>query len=68
MITRQAMRMFRDYPDVLTVKQVCEMLNIGRNNAYELVRSGAIKSVTIGRQIRIPKDNVIHFIEKDNVD
>jgi len=57
--------MFRDYPDILTVKQVCEMLNIGRNNTYELVRSGAIKSVTIGRQIRIPKENVIRFVTKD---
>ena len=62
------MLMFKDYPDILTVKQVCEMLNIGRNNAYELVRCGEIKSVTIGRQIRIPKDNVIRFIEKDKDD
>ena len=60
--------MFNDYPDILTVKQVGEMLNIGRNNAYELVRSGSIKSIIIGRQIRIPKDNVIHFIEKDKSD
>ena len=60
--------MFNEYPDVLTVKQVSEMLNIGRNNAYELVRSGMIKSVTIGRQIRLPKDNVINFITKDKGD
>ena len=60
--------MFNNYPDVVTVKQVCEMLNIGRNNAYELVRCGAIKNVTIGRQIRIPKENLINFIEKDKDD
>ena len=60
--------MFNSYPDILTVKQVGEMLNIGRNNAYELVRSGEIKSVTIGRQIRIPKDNVIAYFEKDEDD
>ena len=60
--------MFRNYPDILTVKQVCEMLNIGRNNAYELVRSGAIKSVTIGRRIRIPKENIIRFVESDKFD
>ena len=60
--------MFNTYPDILTVKQVGEMLNIGRNNAYELIHSGKIKSVIIGRQIRIPKDNVISFIEKDKHD
>ena len=60
--------MFNDYPDILTVKQVSEMLNIGRNNAYELVRSGMIKGVTIGRQIRVPKDHVISFINKDKHD
>ena len=57
--------MFNNYPDILTVKQVCEMLSIGRNNAYELVRSGKIKSVIIGRQIRVPKDSLIAFIQKD---
>ena len=60
--------MFNNYPDVLTVKQVCEMLNIGKNNAYELIRSGAIKSIVIGRQIRVPKENVITFINKDKDD
>jgi len=41
------MAVFNNYPDILTVKQVGEMLRIGRNNAYELVRSGKIKSLII---------------------
>ena len=57
--------MFNAYPDAVTVKQICEMLNIGRNNAYELVRTGEIKSIAIGRQIRIPKENVISFIREE---
>jgi len=57
--------LFESYPDILTVRQVAEMLNIGRNNAYELVRSGQIRSVTIGRQIRVPKDSVIAFVHQD---
>ena len=62
------MLMFSNYPDILTVKQVCEMLKIGRNNAYALIRSNQIKSITIGRQIRIPKDNIVDFIQKDKTD
>jgi len=55
---------FGNYPDVLTVKQIAELLRIGRNSAYELVRSGEIESVTIGRQIRVLKANVISFVSK----
>ena len=56
--------MFANAPDVLTVRQVAELLNIGRNTAYELVRSGGIKSVTVGRQIRISKESVLEFMRK----
>ena len=57
--------MFNDYPDVVTVKDLCKMLNIGRNNAYELIRCGEITSLKIGRQIRISKQSIIDFISKD---
>jgi excisionase family DNA binding protein len=57
--------MFNEYPDILNVRQLAEALKIGRNNAYELVRSGTVKSVIIGRQIRIPKDSVVDFLTKD---
>ncbi len=38
------------------------VLGIGRNTAYELVRSGQIRSVRIGRQIRVPKEAVINYL------
>ena len=56
------MTMFSNYPDILTVKQVGELLNIGRNGAYELIRTGKVHSVKIGRQIRISKDSLIEFV------
>lgn len=54
--------MFKDYPDVLNVKQLCEILHIGKNSAYELLSSGEIKSRKIGRKYLIPKICVIDFI------
>ncbi len=36
--------MFNEYSDIVTVDEVCEMLRIGRNKAYDLLRSGEIKS------------------------
>ena len=47
--------MFRDYPDVVTVEELQAMLGIGRNTAYRLIKDGEIKSIKIGKKIRIPK-------------
>ena len=57
--------MFEQYLDVVTVNELAEMLKIGRNTAYELVRAGIISSVKIGRQIRIPKQAVIAYLAKN---
>ena len=55
---------FSKYPDVVTVKDLCEMLSIGRNNAYRLLQSGSIKYVKVGKVYKIPKKFVIDFIRK----
>ena len=44
-----------DLPLFLTVEQTAAVLGIGRNTIYDMVRSGRIKSVRLGRKIRIPK-------------
>ena len=51
-----------DLPLVLRVDDLMPILDIGRNAAYELVRSGQIRSVRIGRQIRIPKDAILEYL------
>ena len=50
--------MFSQYGDVVTVEELAKMLKIGRNTAYELVRSGVIPSIRIGRQIRVSKQAI----------
>ena len=56
-----------ELPLVLRVEDLMPILDIGRNTAYELVRSGRIRSVKVGRQIRVPRDAVVEFLngEKD---
>jgi excisionase family DNA binding protein len=51
--------MFNDYNDVVTVGELAKMIKVGRNTAYELVRSGAVKSIKVGRQIRVTKQSII---------
>ena len=53
---------FKDYPDVVSVAQLMEMLHIGQVLAYKLVKSGKIKSRKIGREYKIPKANVIAYV------
>jgi excisionase family DNA binding protein len=53
---------FANYPDVVVVDDLINMLNIGRNTAYSLLKDGRIKSIRIGKRYIIPKQNVIDFL------
>ena len=55
--------MFTEYPDVVNVEQLCEML--GRpssKSVYRLLKEGAIQSYWIGKRYRIPKVSVIEYL------
>lgn len=53
-----------ELPVTLRVEDLMPLLGIGRNTAYELIRSGQIRSVRIGRQIRVPRDALVEFLRK----
>ena len=57
---------FDDLPLTLRVEELMPILGVGRNTAYELVRSGQIKSIRIGKQIRIPKESLRLFLESSS--
>ena len=57
-------RNLHDMPMTLRVEELMPILGIGRNTAYELIRSGQIRSIRIGRQIRIPRDALLEFLRK----
>lgn len=59
------MTTYHDYdslPLVLTVADICKVLDISRNTAYQMVNSGAIKAIRVSKQIRIPKDALIEYL------
>ena len=58
-------RSLDDLPLALCVEDLMPILGIGRNTAYELVRSGQIRSIRVGRKIRVPKDAVAAFLGED---
>jgi excisionase family DNA binding protein len=48
---------------LLTVKDLEVELQLGRTRTYELVRSGRIPVMRIGRAVRIPRDALRLWIE-----
>ena len=51
-----------DIPLILKVTDIMVLLGIGRNTAYELLRCGAIRSIRVGKQLRIPKEAVVEYL------
>lgn len=51
-----------DLPLALTVLEAGQVLRVGRNVAYDLVRSGQLRSVRVGRNIRIPRDALVEYL------
>ena len=56
-----AVIMFRDFPDILTVPQVAQALGIGKKAAYSLVNNHQIGAIRVGRTIKVPKFSLEEF-------
>ena len=54
-----------DLPIAMRVEDLMPVLGIGRNTAYELVRSGKLRSIRVGRQLRVPKEALQEFLMQD---
>ncbi len=54
-------------PVVLRVEDLAALLSIGRNTAYELVRSGRIRSIKVGRCYRISMEAVEEYLNPANI-
>lgn len=54
--------MLKDYPDVLTVKQVAEVLCICEKSVYRLLETRSIGFRRVGRKYLIPKQCVVEYL------
>lgn len=52
----------KDLPLVLKVEDLMSLFSIGRNSAYELVRSGELRSFRVGRSYRISRDALEEYL------
>jgi len=53
--------------DKLTYKpeMVAPMIGVGRNMVYALIRSGALRSIRVGRNILVPASAITDFLNGD---
>lgn len=57
--------MLENYPDILTVKDIMCILQIGKNSAYQLINQNQIAYIKVGKNIRIAKKSFIDYILKN---
>ena len=58
--------MYNDFleKELLTVDEVMEILYLGKNTVYGLLRSGELEGIRFGRVWRVPKESIKDLIEK----
>ena len=54
--------MLRDYPDVLNIDQMCEILSISTKTGYALLKKGSVQHLKVGRSYRIPKAHLLTYL------
>lgn len=59
---------FAEYPDVVTIDDLQQMLHLGKCTIYQLLKDNEIKHIRIGRKYLIPKKCAINFIDMSNRD
>lgn len=53
-----------DTKKMLSIKEVMEILNVGRTTLFELTRKGYIKSYRIGRYRKYKAEEIEEYIRK----
>lgn len=54
--------MLRNYPDVMSVQQMCDVLHISTKTGYQMIRRQEIQVLKIGRSYRVPKLSILRHL------
>lgn len=54
--------MLKGYPDVLDIKQMCEILGISLKTGYGLIQENKIECLKVGRAYKIPKPFLFSYL------
>ena len=57
--------MFREFPDVMSLKEVCKILGISTKTGYKLIATEQLHALKVGRSYRVPKIYLFTYLCKD---
>ncbi|MBQ6902164.1 MAG: helix-turn-helix domain-containing protein [Oscillospiraceae bacterium] len=58
-------KMFRKYPELLRIEQLCEALGgVSIKTGYKLLQEKKIDSLKVGREYRVTKVDLINYLMK----
>lgn len=55
--------LFKDYPDVMNISQLSDLLGVSTKLTSELLKENKIKYTKVGREYRITKIHVIEYLD-----
>lgn len=56
--------MLNNIPEILTLKEVCTTLKIGKNTALRLLQNSDLDGFRVGNQWRVTKESLFAFIRR----
>lgn len=54
---------FKEYPDILNVKQVSKLLGVSTKTIYKLINQGSLSSLKVGREFRVTKVMLMKYMK-----
>ena len=54
--------------DLLSIKEVCQELRMGKNWVYRRIQSGEIPSVKLGHNIKVRREDLEGYLERQRTD
>ena len=51
---------------LVSVSEAARELGIGRNSAYQLIRDGRLRSVSVGRRLLVPRTELEAFVARES--
>lgn len=55
--------MIDNYPDIINISDLMTILRISKPTAYNLIKSGKLKSKKIGNSYRIKKEHLKQYLD-----
>ena len=58
--------LLKDYPAVLSISEVAEILNITTATVRKHIKKNDIPCIKVGKLVRIPKDSLISYLHREH--